>query len=177
MKKIDSILPTQSLIYFLICGAGILVFVLLIIIPTQQTSAELDRDIEKLNARIDEQRILKPVFDKLLKQVKIKGRTKLPATQKVKLARGEINKISERLLEIARRYDLQLHDIQTDVNALENNAGYLLIRIHATGDFKKFRDFMVDLGAIPSLVQFEEIRIRAIENSREFKLKVRLAQQ
>jgi cell division protein FtsL len=177
MKKINSILPTQSLIYFLICGAGILVFVLLIIIPTQQTSAELDRDIEKLNARIDEQRILKPVFDKLLKQVKKKGRTKLPATKKVKLARGEINKISERLLEIARRYDLQLHDIQTDVNALENNAGYLLIRIHATGDFKKFRDFMVDLGAIPSLVQFEEIRIRAIENSREFKLKVRLAQQ
>jgi cell division protein FtsL len=177
MKKINSILPTQSLIYFLICGAGILVFVLLIIIPTQQTSAELDRDIEKLNARIDEQRILKPVFDKLLKQVKKKGQTKLPVTKKVKLARGEINKISERLLEIARRYDLQLHDIQTDVNALENNAGYLLIRIHATGDFKKFRDFMVDLGAIPSLVQFEEIRIRAIENSREFKLKVRLAQQ
>ncbi len=177
MKKINSILPTQSLIYFLICGTGILVFVLLIIIPTQQTSAELDRDIEKLNARIDEQRILKPVFDKLLKQVKKKGQTKLPATKKVKLARGEINKISERLLEIAQRYDLQLHDIQTDVNALENNAGYLLIRIHATGDFKKFRDFMVDLGAIPSLVQFEEIRIRAIENSREFKLKVRLAQQ
>ena len=177
MKKIDSILPAQSLIYFLICGAGILVFVLLIIIPTQQTSAELDRDIEKLNARINEQRILKPVFDKLLKQVKKKGQTQLPATQKVKLARGEINKISERLLEIARRYNLQLHDIQTDVNALENTAGYLLIRIHATGDFKKFRDFLVDLGAIPSLVQFEEIRIRAIENSRELKLKVRLAQQ
>jgi cell division protein FtsL len=177
MKKINSILPTQSLIYFLICGAGILVFVLLIIIPTQQTSAELDRDIEKLNARIDEQRILKPVFDKLLKQVKKKGRTKLPATKKVKLARGEINKISERLLEIARRYDLQLHHIQTDVNALANNAEYLLIRIHATGDFKKFRNFLVDLGTIPSLVQFEEIRIRAIENSREFKLKVWLAQQ
>ena len=177
MKKINSILPTQSLIYFLICGAGILVFVLLIIIPTQKTSAELDRDIDKLNARIDEQRILRPIFDNLLKQIKKKGPTELPVTKKNKLARGDISRLSERLLEIARRYDLKLHDIQTDVNALENNADYLLIRIHASGDFKKFRDFLVDLGNIPFLEQIEEIDIRAIENSREFKLKVWLAQQ
>ena len=177
MKKIKSIRLTQSLIYFLICGSGILVFVLLIIIPTQKTSAELDRDIEKLNTRIDEQRILKPVFDSLLKQVKNKGPTELPATKKVKLARGDIKKLSARLLEIARRYDLELRDIQTDVNASENNGEYLLIRIHATGEFIKFRNFLVDLGKIPSFEQIEEIQIRAIENSREFKLKIWLAQQ
>ena len=177
MKNIRSILPTQSLIYFLICGAGILVFVLLIIIPTQKTSAELDRDIEKLTARIDEQRILKPVFDNLLRQVKKKSPTKLPVIPKAKLARGEINKISERILEIARRSNLQLRGIQTDVNALGDNAEYLQVSIHATGDFKKFRDFLVNLGAIPSLEQIEEIDIRAIENSRDFQLKVWLAQE
>jgi len=177
MKKIRSILPTQSLVYFLICGAGILVFVLLIIIPTQKTSAELDRDIERLNARIDEQRILKPVFDNLLKQIKKKKPTGLPVTKKVKMARGDINKISEHLLEIARRCDLEIRDIQTDVNALDTNAEYLLIRIHARGDFKKFRDFLVALGNIPSFEQIEEIDIRAIENSRELKLEVWLAQQ
>jgi cell division protein FtsL len=177
MKKINSSLSAQSLIYFLICGTGILVFVLLIIIPTQKTSAELDRDIEKLNTLIDEQRLLKPVFDNLLKQVNKKSPTELPITKKVKLARGDIRKISERLVKIARRYDLKLRDIQTDVNVLENNGEYLLIHIHATGDFKKFRDFLVDLGNIPSLEQIEEIHIRAIENSREFKLKVWLVQQ
>ena len=177
MEKINSVLPTQSLIYFLVCGTGILVFVLLIIIPTQKTSAELDRDIDKLSARIDEQRVLRPIFDNLLKQIKKKGPTDLPLTPKNKLARGDIGRISERLLEIAGRHDLKLHDIQTDVNALENNTDYLLLRIHATGDFKKFRDFLVDLGSIPSLEQIEEIDIRAIENSRAFKLKVWLAQQ
>ena len=177
MKKIRSIPSTQSLIYFLVCGAGILVFVLLIIIPAQQTLADLERDIDKLTARIDEQRILRPVFDNLLKQVKKKKLTKLPVIQKVKLARGEINQLSERILENARRCDLQLRGIQTDVNALENNTEYLLVRIHATGDFKKFRDFLVNLGDIPSLEQIEEIDIRAIENSRDFKLKVWLAQE
>jgi len=177
MKKINSILPTQSLIYFLVCGTGILVFVLLIIIPAQKSSAELDRDIDKLNAHIDEQRILRPIFDNLLKQVKKKGPTELSVTKKNKLDRGDVSTISERLLEIARRNDLKLHNIQTDVNALENNADYLLIRIHASGDFLKFRDFLVDLGNIPSFERFEEIQIRAIENSREFKLKIWLAQQ
>jgi hypothetical protein len=177
MEKIKSVLPTQSLIYFLICGIGIIVFVILIIIPAQKTSAELDGEIEKLNARLDEQRILQPVFDKLLKQVKKKDATELPAPKKVKLARGDIHKISEHLLETARRCEFTLRDIQTDVKTVENNAEYLLIRIHATGEFIKFRDFLVDLGNIPSFERIEEIQIRAIENSREFKLKIWLAQQ
>ena len=177
MKKIKSVLPTQSLIYFLICGVGIIIFVLLIIIPAQKTSAQLDKDIEKLTARLDEQRILKPVFDNLLKQVKKKDATELPAPKKVKLARGDIHNISEHLLETARSCDLILRDIQTDVKTLENDAEYLVIRIHATGAFKKFRDFLVDLGSIPSFERIEEIQIRAIENTREFKLKIWLAQQ
>ena len=125
MKKIKSVLPTQSLIYFLICGVGIIIFVLLIIIPAQKTSAQLDKDIEKLAARLDEQRILKPVFDNLLNQVKKKDATELPAPKKVKLARGDIHNISEHLLETARSCDLILRDIQTDVKTLENNAEFL----------------------------------------------------
>jgi hypothetical protein len=177
MSKINSNFQTRSLVYFLICGAGIFVFVLLIIIPAQRISAELDKDIEKLHARIDEQRILKPVFDNLLKQVKRKGPTELPVVKKVKLARGDIREISEQLLGIARDCDLKLRDIQTDVNSLENQDEYLLLHIYATGDFIKFRDFLVELGKIPSLEKIEKIDIRAIENSREFKLKVWLAQQ
>jgi len=177
MKKFLSLLPTQSLIYFLICGIGILVFIFLIIIPTQKTSAELDKDIEKLRDHIEEQRILKPVFDSLLKRARKKNPTGLPSTKKVKLGRGDISKVSESLREIARRHGLKLREIRTDVNALMGNAGYLMMRIDVTGDFMQFRDFLVDLGTVPSLEEIEEIKIRAIEASREFKLKIRLAQK
>ena len=175
MKKKFSTLPTQSLIYFLICGAGILVFLVLIIIPTQKTIAELDRDIEKLAGRIEEQRILKPVFVSLLNRVKKKNPIDLPVARKEKLALGDINRVSENLQDNARLHRLKLRDIQTDVSALAENTGYVLIRLQLTGDFKKFRDFLVDLGNIPSLEQIEEIQIRAIENSREFKIKLWLA--
>jgi hypothetical protein len=177
MKKLLSILPAQSLIYFLICGAGILVFTFMIIIPTQKSSADLDNDIDKLGKRLEEQRILKPVFDNLINRTKNKTETGLPTAPKVKLDRGDISKLSTQLQEIAQRHDLKLKDMQTDVNALMNNSGYLLMRLDVTGDFMKFRDFLIDLGSIPSLERIEEIKIRAIEASREINLKIWLAQK
>lgn len=175
MKKKLSVLPTQSFIYFLICGIGILVFVIMIIIPAHKTAIELDRDIEKLSGRIEEQRILKPVFDSLLNRLRKKSPPPFPVAKRVKLALGDIDNISESLQSNARRHSLNLKNVQTDVNSPADNPGYLLMHIHVTGDFKKFRNFLVDLGKIPSLEQIEEIQIRAIENSREFKIKIRLA--
>ena len=177
MKKIISILPTQSLILFLVCGAGILVYVFLIIIPTQKTSTELDTDIVKIGDRIEEQRILKPVFESLLKQAQKKNPTDLPATKKVKLDRADISKLSEGLQEMAFRHGLKIQDMNTDVSDLIGKSGYLLMRINLTGAFMDFRSFLVDLGTIPSLEIIEEIQIRAIEGAREFKIKMWMAQK
>ena len=177
MKKILSILPTQSLIYFLICGAGILVFVFLIIIPTQKTSAELDKDIVNISDRIEEQRILKPVFESLLKRAKKKNPTELPATKKAKLDRADISKLSQGLQKMALRHGLKIQDMNTDFSDLIGKGGYLLMRINLTGAFMDFRGFLVDLGTVPSLEIIEEIQIRAIEGSREFKIKIWMAQK
>ena len=177
MKKILSFLPTQSLILFLLCGAGIISFVFLIILPTQNTSAQLDNDILKIADRIEEQRILKPVFESLLKRAKKKNPTDLPATKAEKLDRSEISKLSENLQEMAFRHGLKIQDLNTDVSALTGKSGFLQIRINLTGAFMDFRDFLVDLGTIPSLEVVEEIHIRAIEGSREFKIKIWMAQK
>ena len=177
MKKLLSSLSTQSLVYFLICGAGIIVFIFLIIIPGQKTSAELEQDIAKLNDYIEEQRILRPVFDSLLKRAKQEKGTDLPETQKVKLARGDVSKVSALLQEIARRHDLEVQDIRTDVSNLMSDTRYMLMRISVMGDFMNFRHFLLGLEAIPAMEQIEEIKITAIEGTREYKLKIWLAQE
>ncbi len=177
MKKILSFLPTQSLFLFLLCGAGIIVFVFLIILPTQNTSEQLDKDIIRISDRIEEQRILKPVFESLLKRAKRKNPTKLPTTKTVKLDRADISKLSEDLQEMAFRHGLKVQDMKTDVAALIGKSGYLQMRLNLTGAFLDFRGFLVDLGTIPSLEIIEEIQIRAIEGSREFKIKMWMAQK
>jgi len=177
MNKILSLLPTQSLIYILTCGVAVIAFVILIIMPNQNTAEEMDQEIQKINDHFEQQRILRPVFESLLEQAQKERSTNLPATKIVKLDRGDINKISELLQDIAARHDLKIQDIRTDANEIMNNTGYMLMRIHATGEFMKFREFLMDLVTFPSLEQIEEIKIRAIEGDREYKLKIWMAQK
>ena len=177
INKISKIFPTQSLIFFLICSAGILVFIFLIILPSQNTAADLDKNIEELKARIDEQRILTPVFHSLLARAKGKNPTELPLTQKTKSARGEVKNISSQIKKIAQGCGLHLAEITPDVNSLKQSSGYLSMNIIVTGDFFNFRKFLIELGSIPSLESIQEIKIRPIEESREIKLKIWLAQE
>ena len=176
-NRITEIFPAQSLIFIVMCGACIILFIFFVILPSQKTAAELDSKIEELEKRIGEQRTLTPVFYSLLNKAKAEDQTKLPITQKAKMARGDMTKIFDQIKAIAKWHDLKMEEITPDVNSLKGGSGYLLIHLVVTGDFFKFREFLIDLGAIPSLAHIEEMRISAIEESREIKLKLWLAQE
>ena len=161
----------------MLCGAGIVAFVFLIIIPNNNAGDELDREIKKFNERIEQQRILRPVFESLLQRAKKKSPTALPTVKKEKLERDDINRVSALLQEMAGRHQLEVRDIRTDVNEIMKNTGFLLIQVRAVGDFMNFRDFLLDLGTIPALEQVEEINLNAIAGTREYRLKIWMAKK
>lgn len=177
LNKITEFIPAQSLIILFTCIAGIVLFVFLLILPRQDMAAELDKSIAELEKKIGEQRTLTPVFHNILSRAKNKEKPQLPLTTREKLARGDMTKIFDQIKAIARVYNLNLQEITPDVNSLRETSGYLLIRLVVTGDFFNFREFLIDLGTIPSMVHIEELRIRSIEESREIKLKIWLAQE
>ncbi|MEJ2731312.1 MAG: hypothetical protein P8185_22860 [Deltaproteobacteria bacterium] len=152
-------------------------FLLLIILPSRKTSAELDREIDKLNVRIEEQRILTPVFHSLLKRAKKAPPSMLPSPEKTKLTHGDMNIISKVFQDIAVRHNLKLEEVETDVSSVMEESGYLMMRLRLSGNFYKFRDFLVDLGSIPSLEYIEEISIRPVKTSRELSIKLWLGQE
>ena len=176
-EKISSNPLAQCVIIFVVCAVGILAFFLLIILPSQETSAELDQDIDRLNARIEEQRILTPVFHSLLKRANKEGPSELPSPEKAKLTHGDMNAISTVFQDIAGRHNLKLEEITTDVRSLIQESGYLLMRLRLSGDFFNIRKFLIDIGSIPSLEHIEEINIRSTKISKEFRLKIWLAQE
>ena len=176
-NKIPSNPLAQSLIIFVVCTVGILAFLVLIILPSQKTSEELDQEIDHLNVRIEEQRILTPVFHSLLKRAKMEGPSELPSPKKAKLTHGDMNAISKVFQDIAGQHNLKLEDMTTDVSSLMQESGYLLMRLRLSGDFFNIRKFLVDLGSIPSLEHIEEIDIRSTKTSKELGLKIWLAQE
>ena len=168
---------TQSLFIFVICVVGVLAFLLLIILPSQKTSAQLDREIDELNVRIEEQRILTPVFHSLLKRAKMAPPSALPSPEKTKLTHDGMNTISKVFQDIAVRHNLTLEEVKTDVSSMMEDSGYLMMRLRLSGNFYKFRDFLVDLGSIPSLEHIEEISIRPMKTARELRIKLWLGQE
>jgi len=175
MKKLLLILPTQSLIYLSVFGVGIFVFVFFIILPTQKTSAQLDKDILNLRSRIEKQKILRPVFDGLLEQAKKKSKADLPDAPKTKLDRSQINRLSKNLKAMASRHGLEIQSMNTALSNLLDQGGYLQLSLKLTGTISSFRTYLVALGAIPSLEVIEDIHMRAIAGTREFKIKMWLA--
>ena len=175
--KISSNPLAQSLVILVICAVGILAFFLLIILPSKKTSADLDQEIESLNVRIEEQRILTPVFHSLLNRAKMEGPSELPSPEKSKLTHGDMNAISKVFQDFAGRHNLKLEEITTDDSSLMQESGYLLMRLRLSGDFFKIRKFLIDLGSIPSLEHIEEINIRSTKTSKELRLKIWLAKE
>jgi len=174
--KITSGSFIQNLIIFAACAVGIVAFWVLIILPSQKTEKELDQEIERLNARIEEQRILTPVFHSLLERAKMKGPSGLPSPEKSELTPGDMNAMSKEFQDIAGRNNLKLDEITTDVNSLMQESGYLVVRLHLSGNFFDIRKFLVDIGSIPSLEHIEEIKIWPGKASKELSLKIWLAQ-
>jgi len=175
--KISSSPLAQSLVILVICAVGVLAFFWLIILPSKETSASLDQDIEKLNVRIEEQRILTPVFHSLLSRAKMEGPSGLPSPEKSKLTHGDMNAISTVFQDLARRHNLTLEDMTTDDRSLMAETGYLLMRLRLSGDFFKIREFLIDMGSIPSLEHVEEINIKATKTAKELHLKIWLAKE
>ncbi len=167
----------QSLMIFIVCIVGILAFILLIILPSEKAADELEQEIKILNTRIEEQRILTPVFHSLLKRSKVAPPSDLPVPEKSKLTYGDVNTISNVFQEIAVRHSLTLEDVKTDVSSMVEGTGYLSMQLRLNGDFYNLREFLVDLGSIPSLEHIEEVHIRPQKKTRELEIKLWLAQE
>lgn len=175
--KLGSILPPQTLILMVLCGAGILMFVLWVILPAQRLSAELDRDIQSLESRIEEQKILSPVFKNLFAKTKTAEPQGLPAPNRIKLTRAEIAGVPKRLQLLAASHHLSIREIVPEVNTLTDASGRFLTRIAATGQFADLRGFLIEVGALPYFDSIEEIEIRAVEGGREFGVKIWMARE
>lgn len=175
--KLGSILPPQTLILMVLCGAGVLAFLLWVILPARQLSAELDRDIASLQSRIEEQKVLSPVFKSLFAKTKAAEPQSLPAPARTKLTRDEIAGVPKRLKQLAASHHLDVRAIVPEVNTLTDASNRFLTKVTAAGRFEDLRGFLIDAGALPYFESIEEIDIRAVEGGREFELKIWMARE
>ena len=176
--KLGSILPTQSLVFLALGAAAILAFIFLIILPEQRLAADLDREIAGLTARIEEQRVLAPIFTTLFAKTKAPAALGLPAPTRAKLARAEIGGALKHLQELAAAHKMTVRELTPDVNTLTDASAHFLVQLLANGQFMDLRGFLIDIGSLPYFESIEEIEIKAVEgNTKEIGLKISLTRE
>jgi hypothetical protein len=176
--KTGPLVPAQSLVLLALCGAGVVGFLLLVILPADRASAELDREIVALTARVEEQKVLSPVFKALFEKARSPVKAGGPAPVRAKLSRADIAALPKRLQEMAAAHRLAVREVVPDINTLTDASGRLSMKIQAQGRFADLRGFLLDVGALPFFDGLEEVDVRGVEGGgEEATLKVWLARE
>ena len=170
-------LPSRNVILIFILGIGLSVFALLSIFPNYIAYRNITREIETLKGRIEEQKILSPIFNDLSKKAEFKEPANLPFPKKDKLARNETGKISTVIRDIVRNNGLNLEGIATDVDSLTKESGILKLNVQMSGDFMNLRNVMLQLGSLPYLEHVESIHIDTTGKGGNMRLKLCFSQQ
>jgi hypothetical protein len=175
--KFGAVMPVQSIVLFLLCAAGVLFFLLLIILPSQKLSAEYDQDILALRARIEEQKILLPVFKNLFEKSKAPAPAGLPSPAKQKLARTEVGNAPKIVRKVAESQGVAVKEISLDVNSVADASGRVVVNFSAFGQFMDFRRLLMELAALPYLESLDDIEVSAVEGGEEIAMKIFLARE
>lgn len=168
-------LPPQSLTYIGIGVVVILVFIFVGIIPANRSTAQLEVKTKDVKFRIEEQRVLAPLYKSLREKGEKKESEFLPLPAKGKLSKSEISTLPVSFGAAAKMSGMSLVSATPELNSMSGDAQFLVINTILRGDFINFRKFLVNLGGLPYVQQIEEISIKQIPDTREFKLKIWVA--
>lgn len=174
IKKTGAGLSRQSFIYI---GIGIFVILLLIflgIMPLKNAQAGLDKQMAELRYRIEEQRILVPLYKSLTEREREDVRI-LPLPPRSSLPQAQINTIPKLIGNAARQSGLSLMSVSPKLAGVTGGTKTLPIHVSLRGDFFKFRKFLINMGAVPYIQHIEEISIQEVPGAREFMLKIFVA--
>jgi len=175
MQDIGTKIPKQSIIYLGVCLLGILLFVLVGIIPSQNSLATLERKIGEMKFKIEEQKALSPLYQSVINSAQQKGPTTLPMPASGKLEKTRMNTIPPAVRQIAQNNKMNMLSVVPDLKSLVGENQRLSMEVAVKGDFPNFRQFLIDLAAIPYIESVEEIQIEQEKNTQLFRIKLWIA--
>jgi len=167
----------RRLFYFALFGAVILTVILILIFPDYRTLAALDKSIIHLSAKIETQKLLYPLFQKMLTEIDLKlpDGAAFPKTEKLTQEKAE--RMVSVFHELAGKHRLKVVEVSPDVESTLDGSGFVLLNIVAGGDFFELREFLLELGGLPYLEKIEQIKLQNTEAGKEVRLKIWLVKE
>lgn len=175
LEKIGEIIPQGSVLFFLLCLAGLIVFVFAGTVSSYKTVLALESEASALKSAIQETNYLKPVRQSVMGSLQEKTEWTLPLPEKKPLPRGESAQIFSSISDLADKSGMRLVKVIPDATLLAGDSEFLPVDISVSGSFNSFRGLLAGLGGLPYLDDVEGIEIIGHGKGMEYNVSLRLA--
>jgi len=169
--------PTQGLLKLIIFGGGLVLFFLLAIVPTRKESEALDFQIENLQTRIEEQRILTPIYENLLRKTQAEPLEGVELIEEKALKRGQTEQVVDWFREMAETSGLKMVDFSPSIDTILSDSDHLEIDMTLQGEFINMHPFLLELCQMAYLEQLKSFQIESEKDIRQIRLRIWLAQE
>ena len=174
-QKINENISQKSVIYLIVCLAGILIFLLLEIVPHNRELASLEGKITDIKSHIEEQKALFPIYLAIKQKTQKKKTPVLPFPAKSKLAGAPMAQVNANIKEIAGKANTELVAVTPSLGSSAGSSGYMALEVSAKGNFPSFRKFLIGLEGVGYVEHIEDIQIQQNLNAMEIKIKLWVA--
>lgn len=166
MADIPKLHP-RSMTFIFICLVGVTAMALLGLLPNHLTLQDLREEAGQLKEEIQRQEALAPVIKKLVQKARpldLLGLQQPPA----RVATGNtMAELSSQLADMAAQHGLTLEMAAPDERSLADISGHLVVNLRVSGDFFRFRGFLLALVKLPALANMDTLHIETLNDRRE----------
>ncbi|MGX9365989.1 hypothetical protein ACTVJH_08080 [Desulfoplanes sp. PS50] len=172
MQDQKLIFPKKTLLAMV---GGTLVLVVagfLLLYPLVRDMNRIDRQIQQARARLAVKKELYPDYTRLLQVEQIQKSFVLVPYEEQTALEQDITTFGSTLASLCKSSGLDFVSATPSPESIRSEKNRVLVDVVIRGDFFRFRDFLLQLLQVPSLVRVQQISVRAIPENREYGLKL-----
>ncbi len=170
-----SSIPKRSLRNLAIYTGVLAIVIGVMVVPSYFAIGKTEAKRVKIENQVNDQRLLAPVFGKLVKKRRVLNKSSANLPARVALARDEAAGVTEALTQLATVNRMQMVGIIPDLNAMVNEVRLMQVDMVLRGTLADYRTFLHQLIAVPHLEFIERVRIMAIPGGREYRMRAWVA--
>lgn len=167
---------SSNIAYLAICGICILAFIVVGIYPNHIAMAQIDEEISSLRKKIQSQKLLHPVYMKLIRQMQQKPPEGLPLPEKKNIDKGDIDNLNDKFFAIAQSSGAKFESASPDPSSYMEETNRLTMNVVFSGDFFKLRSLLMNISQQPYLNKIDHLELTTVGDRKQIRLKLILDQ-
>jgi|GEM_PF-825702 len=168
-------IPKKSLRNLVIFAGALAAVIGLMVVPSYFAIGKAEAKRTKISKEVNEQRQLAPVFGQLVKKRRELNASNADLLERTALQRDAAGGVADTLSAMAGSARMQMVGVTVDLNALVSDVRLMRVDLVLRGKLMDYRIFLDQLIALPHVEFIERLRIMAIPEWREYRMRVWIA--